>query len=81
MTKSKSPTAPFSKPFKVRGWLICSECSATPEFGSLGNGPAADGGWPMHRCGYEIRPFTSWTPDNPKRLEQAETTKETTPDD
>jgi hypothetical protein len=57
---------PPSKPFKARGWLVCDTCAVTVEYHSLGEGPTADGGWPLHRCGYDVRPFTTWTADDPK---------------
>jgi hypothetical protein len=64
MTKKNAPPI---KPYKVRGWLFCDQCHVTAEFQSLGEGPTADGGWPLHRCGYDIRPFTGWSDRNPKR--------------
>jgi hypothetical protein len=64
MTKKATPPI---KPMKLRGWLVCDDCTVVAEFHSLGEGPGADGGWPMHRCGYDIRPFTEWRDTNPHR--------------
>ena len=64
MPKKATPTS--TRPIKLRGWLTCSNCRVTAEFHSLGQGAAMDGGWPMHRCGYDVRPFTTWTVEDPK---------------
>jgi len=56
---------PPPKAMKVRGWLVCKDCHVTAEFHSLGSA-TKDGGWPMHRCGYDIKPFTRWTDRNPR---------------
>jgi hypothetical protein len=61
----KAPTTPI-KPLKARGWLVCDDCHVTAEFHSLGD-PVKDGGWPLHRCGYDIRPFARWVENDPRR--------------
>jgi len=64
MPKKATPSP--TRPIKQRGWLVCSNCRVTAEYHSLGQGPAMDGGWPMHRCGYDVKPFSEWTTDDPK---------------
>lgn len=81
MATKKKKAAPVARPLKIRGWLICSKCSVTAEFHGLGKGAAMDGGWPMHRCGYDIAPFTRWTERNPRHGGCTYTPEETTPDD
>ena len=62
----KKAKTPDPKALKVRGWLVCKHCKTTAEFHSLGSA-AKDGGWPLHRCGYDVKPFTRWTDRNPNR--------------
>lgn len=51
---------------KRRGWLICERCGLTVEH------TEGRDGWPLHRCAdprnriSEIRPFTTWTDQDPK---------------
>jgi hypothetical protein len=76
----KKATPPPDRPLKMRGWLVCKDCSTTAEFHSLGSA-AKDGGWPMHRCGYDVKPFTRWTDKNPRHDTCTYVPEPETPDD
>ena len=49
---------------RVAGYLNCDTCERCIPYTGFGSAEA-DGGWPLHRCGREIRPFDRWTLDDP----------------
>jgi hypothetical protein len=47
------------------GFLSCEHCKTTVQH--TGN-PDDPSGWPQHRCGFNVRPFTTWTPNDPAHM-------------